>query len=66
MLSFCYATGLRASELVNLRPTDIDEKRKILIAKEGKGKEDRFTILSQASVLFWKEFHPYEEWVFPG
>ncbi|WP_245667276.1 tyrosine-type recombinase/integrase [Leptospira tipperaryensis] len=69
LLSFCYASGLRVSELVKLRPEDIDETRMSLKVREGKGKKDRFTMLSQACASLWKEFrlvHPYEEWVFPG
>ncbi|WP_231384459.1 tyrosine-type recombinase/integrase [Leptospira alstonii] len=69
LLSFCYASGLRVSELVRLRPEDIDEKRKILKVRQGKGKKDRFTMLSQTCYVLWKDFRvsfPYEEWVFPG
>ncbi|MBM9578173.1 tyrosine-type recombinase/integrase [Leptospira sp. 201903070] len=69
LLSFCYASGLRVSELVKLKPEDIDETRKSLKIREGKGKKDRFTMLSQACASLWKEFreaNPYEEWVFPG
>ncbi|PJZ57222.1 tyrosine-type recombinase/integrase [Leptospira barantonii] len=69
LLSFCYASGLRVSELVHLKPKDIDEKRKTVKIREGKGKKDRFTMLSQACLSLWEEFrvsHPYEEWIFPG
>ncbi|WP_230458307.1 tyrosine-type recombinase/integrase [Leptospira weilii] len=69
LLSFCYASGLRVSELVKLRPEDIDEKRKTLKVREGKGKKDRFTMLSHTCGILWKEFrnrYPYEDWVFPG
>ncbi|RHX84219.1 site-specific recombinase [Leptospira stimsonii] len=69
LLSFCYASGLRVSELVKLKPEDIDETRNSLKIREGKGKRDRFTMLSQACASLWREFrnaNPYEEWVFPG
>ncbi|MCG6169737.1 tyrosine-type recombinase/integrase [Leptospira sanjuanensis] len=69
LLSFCYASGLRVSELVKLRPEDIDDKRRTLKVRQGKGKKDRFTMLSQACAVLWKEFRdkfPYEDWVFPG
>lgn len=69
LLAFCYASGLRVSELVFLKPKDIDEKRKTVKIREGKGKKDRFTMLSQTCQSLWEEFrssHPFEEWVFPG
>ncbi|PJZ59659.1 site-specific recombinase [Leptospira adleri] len=69
LLSFCYASGLRVSELVKLKPEDIDETRMSLKVRGGKGKKDRFTMFSQACASLWKEFrkaNPYEEWVFPG
>lgn len=46
MLSLIYSCGLRRSELLNLRPADIDSKRNIVIIKQSKGKKDRITPLS--------------------
>ncbi|TGK23104.1 site-specific recombinase [Leptospira kmetyi] len=69
LLAFCYASGLRVSELVHLKSKDIDVKRQTVKIREGKGKKDRFTMLSQTCQTLWEEFrfsHPYEEWVFPG
>ncbi|TGK33754.1 site-specific recombinase, partial [Leptospira gomenensis] len=69
LLSFCYASGLRVSELVRLKPGDIDLTRKTVKIREGKGKKDRFTMLSQTCQSLWENFrnaHPYEDWVFPG
>jgi integrase/recombinase XerD len=39
MLSLIYSCGLRRSELLNLKPVDIDSKRGIVIIREGKGKK---------------------------
>jgi integrase/recombinase XerD len=46
MLSMIYSCGLRRSELLNLKPTNIDSKRNIVIIRQGKGKKDRITPLS--------------------
>lgn len=41
MLSLIYACGLRRSELLHLKLTDIDTKRGLLIIRQSKGKKDR-------------------------
>ncbi len=41
MLSLIYSCGLRRSELLNLKPIDIDSKRGIVIIRQSKGKKDR-------------------------
>lgn len=41
-----YSTGVRLSELLNLRLQDIDSKRMSVFIKGGKGKKDRYTVLS--------------------
>ena len=46
MLSLMYSCGLRRSELLNLKPVDIDSKRGIVIIRQGKGKKDRIAPLS--------------------
>ena len=46
ILSLAYATGLRASEIVSLKLTDIDRDRMLLRVEQGKGKKDRYVILS--------------------
>jgi integrase/recombinase XerD len=45
-LSLAYATGLRASEVVSLKLTDIDSDRMVIRVEQGKGKKDRYVILS--------------------
>jgi integrase/recombinase XerD len=69
MLSLIYSCGLRRSELLNLKPTDIDSKRNIVIIRQGKGKKDRITPLS-AKILemlrgYYKEYKP-KLWLFEG
>src|SRR5215468_6720153 len=45
-LSLAYATGLRSSEVVSLKLTDIDRDRMVIRVEQGKGKKDRYVILS--------------------
>ena len=44
--TLAYATGLRASEVVSLKLTDIDRDRMLIRVEQGKGKKDRYVILS--------------------
>ena len=41
-----YSTGLRVSEIVKLRLTDIDSARMVIRVEQGKGAKDRLTLLS--------------------
>jgi site-specific recombinase XerD len=41
-----YSTGLRVSEVVKLRPHDIDSGRMVVRVEQGKGAKDRLTLLS--------------------
>lgn len=47
MLSLCYGMGLRVSEIVNLKRTDIDLKRMQVFISAAKGKKDRYANLPQ-------------------
>ena len=42
-----YSAGLRISECINLRIADIDSNRMTIFIKDGKGKKDRYTLLSE-------------------
>jgi integrase/recombinase XerD len=69
MLCLIYSCGLRRSELLQLKPQDIDSKRNIVIIRQSKGKKDRITPLS-TKILdllreYYKEFHP-KKWLFEG
>jgi integrase/recombinase XerD len=46
VLSLAYATGLRASEVVSLKLTDIDRQRMVIRVEQGKDKKDRYVMLS--------------------
>ena len=45
-LSVAYGAGLRASEVVSLKVSDIDSARMVLRVEQGKGRKDRFAMLS--------------------
>lgn len=69
MLSLIYACGLRRSELLNLKPNDIDSKRGILLIKQAKGKKDRIAPISKKVIDllrdYYKAYRP-ENWLFEG
>jgi site-specific recombinase XerD len=46
ILMTMYSAGLRVSEVINLKVTDIDSKRMVIIVRNGKGGNDRQAILS--------------------
>ncbi len=56
MLMLMYSAGLRVSEVVKLRPADIDFQRKLIHVKGGKGRKDRYTILSDVAVKILHEY----------
>lgn len=69
LLMTAYAAGLRLSEVVNLKLTDIDSKRMMIRVRQGKGSKDRYTILSQRLLqelrIYWRMYRP-SQWLFNG
>jgi len=69
LLMTVYSAGLRMSEALRLRLSDIDSSRMVIRIHRGKGDKDRYTILSQALLrelrAYWKLERP-PEWLFPG
>lgn len=45
-----YSAGLRISELINLKIKDIDSKGMQIRVEQGKGKKDRYSLLSKKSL----------------
>lgn len=68
-LTTAYAAGLRASEAVGLKVSDIDSSRMVIRVEHGKGGKDRYVMLSAQllSILrsYWRLARP-ESWLFPG
>jgi len=50
ILMLIYSAGLRVSEVVKLKPGDIDDERKLIHIKGGKGRKDRYTMLSEVAI----------------
>jgi site-specific recombinase XerD len=69
MLSTCYAAGLRVSELVNLKVSDIDSARMVIRIEQSKGNKDRYVMLSPdllAMLRTWYRQERPDDWLFPG
>jgi site-specific recombinase XerD len=74
-LGVAYGAGLRASEVVHLKVTDIDSKRMVIRVDQGKGGRDRHSMLSPALLhilrAWWREGQAKRKmlpggWLFPG
>jgi site-specific recombinase XerD len=72
LLLSAYGSGLRVSELINLKTSDIDSSAMRILVRGGKGQKDRYTILSENSLLalrdYWRKYRPKspEGYIFPG
>jgi site-specific recombinase XerD len=68
-LSVAYGAGLRASEVVSLKIADIDSTRMVIRVEQGKGRKDRYVMLSPPLLdllrAWWKQARP-QGWLFPG
>ena len=56
LLTFAYGAGLRMNELRMLKIQDVDVNRKVVHVKSGKGKKDRYAVLS---ILLAKKLNDY-------
>lgn len=69
ILYLVYSAGLRVGEVVKLKPTDIDSDRMLIHIIQGKGKKDRYTILSETALSILRKYvkvYKPEHWLFPG
>jgi site-specific recombinase XerD len=68
-LTSAYAGGLRTSEVVRLKATDIDSARMVIHIRQGKGAKDRTVMLSPQLLeilrTYWRLARP-SDWLFPG
>jgi integrase/recombinase XerD len=69
LLMTAYSAGLRVSELIHLKLSDIHTERMMIRVEQGKGKKDRYTILSQrllGELKRYKQTYQPVSWVFFG
>ncbi len=61
ILTVTYSAGLRLSEVINLQVKDIDSERMLIRVRGGKGKKDRYTLLSPKLLTLLKRYwHLYQ------
>jgi site-specific recombinase XerD len=74
-LSLAYGAGLRASEVVSLKVSDIDPERQVIRVEQGKGRKDRYAMLADDLLAllrrWWRLGHEKGVmlpggWLFPG
>ncbi|MCB9267915.1 MAG: tyrosine-type recombinase/integrase [Lewinellaceae bacterium] len=57
MLALAYSAGLRLSELIALRPEDIDSGRMQILVRQGKGNKDRYVVLSSIILTGLRKYY---------
>ena len=74
-MSVAYGAGLRVSEIVSLKVSDVDSQRMTLRVQQGKGRKDRYAMLSPVLLerlrAWWRLGHAQgkirgDGWLFPG
>lgn len=69
MIMMMYASGVRVSELLNLKPHDIQADTMQVFVRGAKGRKDRYTILSEKALDVLREYYKKEkpkEFLFEG
>ncbi len=64
-----YSGGLRRSELINLKTSDIDSQRMLIKITNSKGGKDRYTLLSEKLVILLRDYYKLYKpkyWLFEG
>ena len=69
IIALAYSTGMRVSEVCNLKIADIDSKRMIITIRQSKGRKDRIVGLSEKILnilrIYFTEYRP-KEYLFNG
>lgn len=70
IMCLMYGSGLRVSEVINLKPVHIKSDMKIIQVIQGKGKKDRIVQLDDNLLLllrnYWREYRPTNGYLFEG
>ncbi|MDR0401301.1 MAG: tyrosine-type recombinase/integrase [Treponema sp.] len=69
LLMLAYSSGLRVSEVVALKREHVDVKRRTILIRAGKGRKDRYTLLSDRAADFLVRYcalYGIDGWLFPG
>lgn len=69
LLVLTYSAGLRVGEVVRLKVGDIDSNRMLIHVRQGKGRKDRYTILSEVALATLRNYARHSrlvDWLFPG
>jgi site-specific recombinase XerD len=69
LLMLAYSSGLRVSEVVTLKKNSVDVSRKLILVRSGKGRKDRYTLLSERAAKFLEDYctlYDIDGWLFPG
>lgn len=69
IITLAFSTGMRVSEVCNIKIADIDSKRMLITIRQAKGRKDRIVPLSQTTLQtlrsYWKDYQP-KEYLFNG
>lgn len=69
IIQLTFSTGMRISEVLNLKIEDVDSKRMVINVRQAKGKKDRIVKLTDACLCllreYFKEYNP-KEYLFNG
>ena len=69
IIALAYSTGMRVSEVCNLKISDIDSKRMVITIRQSKGRKDRIVGLSEKILnilrIYFSEYKP-KEYLFNG
>ena len=69
ILMLLYSSGMRVGEVVKLRLEDIDAERRLIRVRGGKGRKDRYTVLSDVALDTVRDYYMSwqpEHFLFPG
>ena len=64
-----YGAGLRVSEVASLKVSDIDSRRMLIRVEQGKGRKDRYAMLSPLLLDLLRDWYRIARprlWLFPG